>query len=480
MRRRGVQGGGVTTYIQVVRRPEMAAVLVAHAMSLVGSVAAEVALSVLVYRRTSSSFLAAMTLACAFVPQGASALLLSSYVARFRPRRLLVGCDLVCAGLVAAMLVPGVPVVVLLALAAGTGLVTPLFTGARAAVLADLLDASAFVTARSLLRVLSQSALLLGFAAGGLALAVVGPEQLLAADAVSFLASAVLLRWGTGDHPPPAPGTRPPLSQSLRVTGRSLRDPVLRRLLLLTWIPAALFCPVDAIATPYAHGRGREVGLLLAAAAAGTIAAEWLGVRAGLSRRPRLVLPVALVTGLALLGYAGHPPVLVAAAPEPGGRARRRDRPVGGPGSRGAPAPAGARPPLRAAGRTADGRAGPRRGRRRSARRGRRTAPGARRRGRAEPAVRLVAAARRRHRATAPDGRIPGPETGHRGLRATYALAVAAARLASNRRGVRPTPRVSRAPWHTCSSGVPPTQGQPAAGCFVVGGRGRDPATVPF
>jgi len=314
MRRRGVQGGGVTTYIQVVRRPEMAAVLVAHAMSLVGSVAAEVALSVLVYRRTSSSFLAAMTLACAFVPQGASALLLSSYVARFRPRRLLVGCDLVCAGLVAAMLVPGVPVVVLLALAAGTGLVTPLFTGARAAVLADLLDASAFVTARSLLRVLSQSALLLGFAAGGLALAVVGPEQLLAADAVSFLASAALLRWGTGDHPPQAPGTRPPLSQSLRVTGRSLRDPVLRRLLLLTWIPAALFCPVDAIATPYAHGRGREVGLLLAAAAAGTIAAEWLGVRAGLSRRPRLVLPVALVTGLALLGYAGHPPVLVAAA----------------------------------------------------------------------------------------------------------------------------------------------------------------------
>src|SRR5512143_3129758 len=66
------------------------------------------------------------------------------------------------------------------------------------------------------------------------------------------------------------------------------------------------------MATPYAHGRGQDVGMLLAAAALGTIAAEWLGIRAGLARRPHLVLPVALLTGLALLGYAGHPAVAAA------------------------------------------------------------------------------------------------------------------------------------------------------------------------
>ena len=304
----------MTLYAAVLRKPEMKAVLLAHAVSLIGSVAAEVALSVLVYKRTSSPFLSSLTLACAFVPQGVSALLLSGHVDRFRPRRLLVGCDLICAGLVAVMVVPGAPVAVLLLLAAGVGLVTPMFMGSRAALMADVLDDESFVAARSLLRVLSQSALLLGFAVGGLTLAAVGARALLVADSVSFLASAALLRWGTSEHPARAVGARPSVRAGLRATGLLMREPVLRRLLLLTWIPAALYCSVDAMATPYAHARGGDVGLLLAAAALGTIAAEWLGIRAGLAGRPRLVLPVALITGVALLGYAGHPVVGIAVA----------------------------------------------------------------------------------------------------------------------------------------------------------------------
>ena len=304
----------MATYSAVLRQPEMKSVLLAHAVSLVGSVAAEVALSVLVFQRTASPFLSSLTLACGFVPQGVSALLLSGHVDRFRPRQLMVTCDLVCAGLVAGMVVPRTPVVVLLLLAAGIGLVTPLFMGSRAALLADVLEGETFVAARSLLRLLSQSALLLGFAVGGLALAVVGSRELLVVDAVSFVASAALLRWGTSEHPARAVGVRPSVRDGLRAAGQLLHEPVLRRLLLLTWIPAALFCSVDAMATPDAHARGRDVGFLLAAAALGTIAAEWLGVRVGLARRSRLVLPVALITGFALLGYAAHPRVAVAVA----------------------------------------------------------------------------------------------------------------------------------------------------------------------
>lgn len=301
----------MTTYADVARRPEMKAVLLAHAVSLLGTVAAEVALSVLVYRRTASPLLSSLTLACGFVPQAVSAVLLSGHVDRVRPRRLLVGCDLACAGLVALMAAPGTPVAVLLLLATAVGLVTPAFTGSRAALLAGSLDAPAFVAARSLLRVLAQGALMFGFAVGGLALAAVGPQTLLVADAASFVASAALLRWGTGDHPARATAARRP--GGLRALGRVLREPALRRPLLLTWVPAALYCTVDAMATPYAHGRGQDVGMLLAAAAAGTVLAEWLGIRADLARRPHLLLPVALVTGVALLGYAAHPAVAVAA-----------------------------------------------------------------------------------------------------------------------------------------------------------------------
>lgn len=302
----------MTTYAQVLRRPEMPAVFVAHGVSLTGSVAAEVALSVLIFHRTGSPLLSAMTLACAFVPQAFSSVLLAGHVDRFPPRTLLVGCDLVCALLVGTMLVPDAPIPVLLLLAASTGLVIPVFSGARSAMLADALDAESFVAARSMMRVLSQSALLLGFAVGGVLLAAVGARALLAGDAASFLASAALLRWGTSAHPARASGPRVSTAAAVGATVALLRHPVLRRLLLMTWLPAALFCSVDALATPYAGGRGREVGLLLAAAALGTIVGEWLGVRLRVASRPRLVLPLSLVTGTALLVYALHPPVRLA------------------------------------------------------------------------------------------------------------------------------------------------------------------------
>lgn len=299
----------MTTYAGVMRQPEMKAVFLAHAVSLTGSVAAEVALAVLVYSRTSSPFLSSLTLACAFVPQALSAVLLSGRVDRYPSRSLLVGCDLACAAVVALMVLPHAPVALLLVLAAVVGLITPLFGGARSAMLADALDAESFVAARSMMRVLSQSALLTGFAVGGLALVVVGPRTLLVVDAVSFVASAALLRWGTAARPARATGERLSAGAGVRATADALRQPVLRRLLLLTWLPAALFAPVDALATPYAGGRGHDVGFLLAAAALGTIVGEWLGVRLRVAARPRLVLPTALLTGLALLAYASHPPI---------------------------------------------------------------------------------------------------------------------------------------------------------------------------
>src|SRR4051794_36553662 len=107
----------MVTYRDVLRHREMPAVLVSHGVSLTGSVAAEVALSVLVYRRTASPLLSALTLACAFVPQAFSAIALSGIVDRVPPRRLLIACDLLCALLVGAMTFEGTPTAVLLLLA---------------------------------------------------------------------------------------------------------------------------------------------------------------------------------------------------------------------------------------------------------------------------------------------------------------------------------------------------------------------------
>jgi predicted MFS family arabinose efflux permease len=293
------QGRGVVTYRDVVRHKEMPAILTAHGVSLTGSVAAEVALSVLIYSRTSSPLLSSLTLACAFVPQAFSAFVLSGVVDRVPPRRLLVTIDLVCAVLVGCMTISDAHVGVLLLLATGVGVVTPLFAGARSAALADVLEGEVWVRSRSLLRILSQSSLLLGFAVGGVALTVVSPRVLLALDAASFVASALLLRLGTSERPARS-------TQRTKPSLKPLRHPGVLPVLLMTWIPAACVCAIDGLATPYASPSTVGIAALLASAAAGTILAELLG------RHVTRPMPVALLTGAGLLLFALHPPVWLA------------------------------------------------------------------------------------------------------------------------------------------------------------------------
>ena len=61
---------------------------------------------VLVFERTGSPLLASLTFALGFLPYLVSGALLSAVVDRMPLRRLLVGCDLVCAGLVGVMAAP--------------------------------------------------------------------------------------------------------------------------------------------------------------------------------------------------------------------------------------------------------------------------------------------------------------------------------------------------------------------------------------
>src|SRR5690242_19665079 len=101
---------------------------------------------------------------CSFLPYALGGTLLSSVADRFPARRLLVVCDLLSAVCIALMLVPGLPVGALLGLLLVTGVIAPIFAGARAASLAQLLPAEHFPVGRSLLRAISQVTVLTGFA----------------------------------------------------------------------------------------------------------------------------------------------------------------------------------------------------------------------------------------------------------------------------------------------------------------------------
>ncbi|MFF0226736.1 MFS transporter [Streptomyces sp. NPDC004629] len=281
---------------------------------MLGVIVSEIALSVLVYDLTGSPLLSALTFALGFLPYVLGGTLLAGVADRFPARRVLVVCDLVCAGCVALMVVPGTGIGGLLALRCCVAVVAPVFAGTRMATLADVLGGGdLFVLGRSLLRIVAQSALLVGYGLGGLLLAVVSPRHALLITVTTFLGSAALLRLGTRRRPARARAAGlgdPPGGARLFLADRRIRLQ-----LLLFWVPA-MFCVVpEALAAPYADALGvgsAGLGLLMCALPVGTVLGElYAGARLGPAARERIALPLVCLTLLPYLGYVLRPGLVV-------------------------------------------------------------------------------------------------------------------------------------------------------------------------
>ncbi|MFF3333799.1 MFS transporter [Streptomyces sp. NPDC002888] len=306
-----------TGYSHVFAVREFRAVFAAHLLSMLGVIVSEIALSVLVYDLTGSPLMSALTFALGFLPYVVGGTLLAGVADRFPARRVLVVCDLVCAGCVALMVTPGASIAVLLALRCCLAVVSPVFAGTRMATLADVLgDGDLFVLGRSLLRITAQSSLLVGYGLGGLLLTVVSPRHTLLITVGTFLSSAALLRWGTRRRPARArDGGASLVTDSLRGARQVLADRRVRVLLLLFWVPPMFSVAPEALAAPYADGLGAGsagLGLLMCALPVGTVAGElFAGARLRPAARERIVLPLVCLTLLPYLGYALHPGLAV-------------------------------------------------------------------------------------------------------------------------------------------------------------------------
>jgi MFS family permease len=286
-------------------------VFAAHALSLLGVVVSEIALTVLVYELTGSPLLSALAFALGFLPYLVGGTLLSGVADRYPARRVLVVCDLVCAGCAALMALPATPVVALLALRCAIAAVSPVFSGTRMATLAEILgDGDLFVLGRSLLRIVSQSAVLVGFGLGGVLLAFVAPRGALVITFATFLASALLLRVGTRRRPART-GAGPLMRYSLAGTRQVLADRRIRALLLLLWVPPMFVVAPEALAAAYADEIGvgtAWIGLLMCAMPVGTIAGElYAGAALSPAARSRIVLPLAGCGLLPLVAYPFRP-----------------------------------------------------------------------------------------------------------------------------------------------------------------------------
>lgn len=297
---------------------EFRAMFAAHVLSILGTVFATVALAALVFDRTGSALLTALVFALTNLPYALSGVLLAGIADRYPARRVLVTCDVLSALCVGLMIIPGTPIVSLLVLRTVVSMIAPLFTGTRSASLTDILEGDRFILGRSLIRIVSQAAQIVGFGVGGLLLVWMSPRSALAVTVVTFAGSAALLRFGTRHRPARQSGSGALMRDSLGSAGQLLAHPRIRALLLMWWVPPMFFTLAEGVAAPFVHDASAGelgFGVFLAAMPAGTVLSEVLaGTVLGPEARDRIAIPLAAVSLLPLAAFAFHPPLPVAMA----------------------------------------------------------------------------------------------------------------------------------------------------------------------
>ncbi|SEL52468.1 Predicted arabinose efflux permease, MFS family [Blastococcus sp. DSM 46786] len=275
-----------------------------YLLSAAGDELARVALTVLVYDRTSSPLLAALTFAISHLPWLLGGPFLSAFADRLPRHRVLIATDAARAVLVALMAIPGMPLPVLLALLFVVGLCAPPFESARSALMADVLDGDRYAVATSLTGITLQLAQVAGFLAGGALIAVLNPSAALLVDSATFVVSAIWLWARLNPRPAPvAEGGGSPGSL-WRDTAEGLRfirrSPRLLAIVGVLWVTTGFVYASEGIAAPLVDSLGQgatAVGVLLAANPLGvTIGGLVIARLVPPARRERLVVPLVAVS----------------------------------------------------------------------------------------------------------------------------------------------------------------------------------------
>lgn len=297
------------TFRHVLAEPVFRVLFWTRALAIGADTLRTVALSVVVFTSTGSAFLGALTFGVSFLPQVVGGLVIGALPDLVRPRPLIViGYALEAAGAVALALA-GLPVWASLLLVACIGCLAPVFNGTAGRLTAESLTGDAFVLGRSLFQLASSAAQLLGLAAGGVAVAAVGPQHALLVTAGAHLVSAIGALALLPNLPAPGrDGEHGLLRRSWRGNRTLLGDRTVRRLLLAMWLPPAFITGAESLLVPYALLRGFPAampGLLLACVPLGMFAGNLVVARLlKPATRERLVPALVVLLGVPMLAFA--------------------------------------------------------------------------------------------------------------------------------------------------------------------------------
>jgi MFS family permease len=251
--------------------------------------------------------------AAEYLPPVVIGLGMGSMLNRLPPRRALVVSDLVNAAVFGAVTFVHTPAAVVgLAVVAGaaSGIFRPIALGVVPAVVEE----SQIDEANGSLAAVDTAMSSIGQAGAGALIAIIGASAVLGVNAVSFLASALLLascrRLAAA---PPEQGPRRGAARQLRRSLRQIRRSAALRQVALSWVPMlAVVGVVNSIEVPLLLGPFKAgpavAGLAIASATAGQVLGSLLAGRIG--RRLSPVYPLCLaVLGAGILA-SGLSPLL--------------------------------------------------------------------------------------------------------------------------------------------------------------------------
>lgn len=300
-----------TTYRALLGNREFAGLYASFTLTVAASTLSGFALATLVDRRTGSPFLTAVSMYGATFATVLGAMTLMSVADGNRPRRTLVALQCVSLLGVAAQAVPGLPLTARFALLLVLGFFQSLGTGTRMGLLAEVVPASAYVPARSLMNITSGGTAVLGYALGAVLLRYLSPQGVFVTATALTGAGLVVVATTVRERsirPPRRPGLRQTWSTNTALLSRS--GP--RALLLNLWVPNGLIVGCEALFVSYAPD---HAGVLLAAGSAGMLLGDLtVGRLLTAERRRRCAFALRLLLAAPYLLFVLRPPLPVATA----------------------------------------------------------------------------------------------------------------------------------------------------------------------
>lgn len=304
-----------TPFREVFAIAEFRALWLAQLLSVVGDQLARVALTVLVYDRTRSALLAAVTFVVSIVPTFIGGITLAWLADRYPRRAVMIACDVARCAVVLVMAIPGLPLASLVALLFLVTFIGAPFASARAAIYPDVLTGDRYVLGTAVTLTTYQFAQVLGFAGGGAVVGFFGTRTSLVVDAVTFAGSAFIVRAWVQSRPAPVVavgGQRRPSRLTGLFAGARLvfARPALRTPMLFGFL-AAFYNAPEGVAAPLAGALGggaAAVGVILAANSLGETAGAVMFSRfLAPPTRLRLMGPLAIAACAVLILFFWKP-----------------------------------------------------------------------------------------------------------------------------------------------------------------------------